>query len=151
MMSTTKPTLAMLIEKCKTFCYDHATENLEAFKPIFESLVFEEWRDYVCFNAYKYCRKVLHVEEAFELVIIGWSPSQKTDVHDHPANGCLVKVLHGELTEIRSSIEGESQAFCHEAGQAVYMCNAYGRHEMENRSKSKTVSLHLYSPGTSPE
>ena len=37
--------------------------------------------------------------ELFEIIIISWNYNQKSPIHNHPENGCLMKILKGSLTE----------------------------------------------------
>ena len=35
--------------------------------------------------------------EYYDIYIISWKRSQRTKIHDHPIQGCLMKVLNGRL------------------------------------------------------
>ena len=39
------------------------------------------------------------------MYIITWLPNQTSDFHNHPKNGCLMKILSGNLKEIRLDID----------------------------------------------
>ena len=97
----------------------------------------------------EYEREILHREPAFELMRIDWAPGACTPVHDHPENGCLVKVLQGELLERRYALGKEDEPL-HTAtlamGQVTYLEGAAGIHEVENAMATPAASLHIYAP-----
>ena len=39
--------------------------------------------------------------EKYEIYLICWNKKQISKIHDHPENGCILKVLKGELIEYR--------------------------------------------------
>jgi len=53
----------------------------------------------VYFDNNKYNRNTVYENENIEMVIISWNNNQKSGLHDHPKNGCLMKILDGELNE----------------------------------------------------
>ena len=58
-----------------------------------------DWSQYVNFSSDNYFKKLVHQNSYFDLFIISWKKGQKTKIHDHPINGCLMKVLDGQLNE----------------------------------------------------
>ncbi len=100
------------------------------------------------FSEDHYCRKLIHRIRDFDVVLIGWNPGQKSPIHNHPSNGCLVYPILGHLKEDR---------FCHElnptgsttitVGQYSYVDDGICVHRLGNASESeKAISLHIYSP-----
>ena len=53
-----------------------------------------DWKQYVVFSDINYNRIKLdkYSNNMFEFVLICWSPSQESPIHNHPTNGCIMKV-----------------------------------------------------------
>jgi cysteine dioxygenase len=50
-------------------------------------------------NTYGYYKKLIHNNDKFELYLIFWSPYASSPIHDHPEQGCVLKLLSGKLIE----------------------------------------------------
>ncbi len=50
-------------------------------------------------NTYGYQKKLIHVDDHFEIYLIFWSPYSSSPIHDHPEKGCVLKLLKGKLNE----------------------------------------------------
>lgn len=79
-----------------------------------------------------------------------WNPGKYSPIHDHPCDGCWVKVITGCANEVRYQIqdhklvEVDNATFAH---GVTYMHDDFGLHKMGNPSSSTdAVTLHLYSP-----
>ena len=46
-----------------------------------------------------YKRMLQYRDLNLEVYVICWEVGQKTLIHDHPKNGCLLRVLEGEICE----------------------------------------------------
>lgn len=103
------------------------------------------WRKYIKLNTKKYCKNCIFRNDKYELYIISWMPKQYTNLHSHPKNGCIMKILNGSLNEIRIKNNEiiENNYF---TNQSTFMSNSYGKHIISNISSEITISLHLYSP-----
>lgn len=101
------------------------------------------------FDPGAYARIPLCTTSHWELVAVCWLPGQGTPIHDH--GGCCGAslVLAGALTETTYRISaGRLQRLRRRRlvkGQAM-LERAPTIHQVENRSRSKAISLHLYSP-----
>lgn len=104
-----------------------------------------DWRKYVKFNRYKYNKIDIYRNNIFEIVLIVWLPGQKTKFHKHPKNGCIMKLLYGELHEIKNKDKNFIQTLYKE-GNIAYMHDTLGTHLISNISKKPAISLHIYSP-----
>jgi predicted metal-dependent enzyme (double-stranded beta helix superfamily) len=120
------------------------------------------------YDSVTYKRNVLYRDEDIEILLICWMPGQKTPVHDHPDQGCLVRVLSGELHETLYNLgvryaspddkqsyfdhgypEGSLRAAKHRSigtGAVSYLSGDRGVHRLWNKSEEPAMSLHVYSP-----
>ena len=95
----------------------------------------------------------IHTNKYYDLNIIEWRDSL-TKIHTHPENGCIVKSLHGMLHETRydsdlNEIENNFIVPIHDYSGSLthsYFLDKNVIHSIKNASKSKSYSLHLYSP-----
>ena len=106
-----------------------------------------DWKKYVSFNKKKYKRIPLtHFSSPyFEFIIICWKKGQNAPVHNHPKNGCLVKILKGSLKEIHYNKNLIStKEHIHSTNSISYLDDTLGYHEVI--PMEDTVSLHIYAP-----
>jgi len=96
-----------------------------------------------------YTRNCVIDNEDFELILLCWQPGQLTPIHDHGGEECWVKIIEGEFKE---TVYKEDDAGTLEiartteskANDITYMVDFMGFHSLENLSKKKSLSLHLY-------
>lgn len=120
--------------------------HLKNMRPIINKYNNIDWKKYVYFDNNKYNRNTVYKNENIEMVIISWNNNQKSGLHDHPKNGCLMKILDGELNEY---IYNEKLNLL-KINNCKKDCISYqegknGIHDIINKN-NKTVSLHIYSP-----
>jgi len=61
-----------------------------------------EWKKFAKFDRYKYTRNLVDAGNGkFNLMIICWGEGHGSAVHDHADSHCFMKMLKGELREIR--------------------------------------------------
>ena len=92
-------------------------------------------------------RHVLLSNEFFELVLNLWKPGRATDIHGHPGEGCLFKLLQGKLEELRYTPERSSKLLSMNSlrsGDMAYIDNSFAYHQVGNPYGSPAVSLHVY-------
>jgi cysteine dioxygenase len=80
-----------------------------------------------------------------------WSPEKESAIHDHPADGCWMKVLQGEAQECRYRKVGDGTLVCYQdvtvqKDDVVFIEDAQGYHKIGNPGRQPAVTLHLYSP-----
>lgn len=46
-----------------------------------------------------YTRNLVMETDLFSLIILVWNPRKESPVHDHPCDGCWVRVLEGQVQE----------------------------------------------------
>ncbi|KAI0872209.1 RmlC-like cupin domain-containing protein [Hypoxylon argillaceum] len=88
------------------------------------------------------------------LLVLVWTPGKSSPIHDHGNAHCLMKILHGNLTETRydfpdgdkeKTMEIKSERV-HKENAVAYMADELGLHRMSNHGSDYAVSLHLYTP-----
>lgn len=87
-----------------------------------------------------YVRHLIEKTEEHELYCITWSVDAETPFHGHPAGGCWMRVVEGELKEI--TVLGERIL---KPGDTGFQKGLYGVHKIVARKGGR--SLHLYKPG----
>jgi cysteine dioxygenase len=100
--------------------------------------------------------------ESYTLLALVWTPARASHVHDHPCDGCWMRVLRGEVRECRYRPvlgEGEDgkavphlecfqdEVYREDEQAVVFIEDCLGYHKVENPSPTQpAVTLHLYSP-----
>ena len=105
--------------------------------------------DYCSWSDDCYTRNCIVDTEKFELILICWCEGHRTQIHDHGGEECWVKVIEGELKETiyRKNEEGELnivKSSISKPNEVTYMKDFMGFHRLENLSKKRSMSLHLY-------
>ncbi|CAN8102352.1 unnamed protein product [Discula destructiva] len=88
------------------------------------------------------------------LLVLVWTPGMGSPIHDHGNAHCIMKILHGSLTESRYAFpQGDKEQPMELTRQATYtenkvayMSDDLGLHKMENKGDDFAISLHLYTP-----
>lgn len=140
----TLETLSELIQVLDEEERTNYTTILETMKlPIAEFEKHATWSD-TC-----YTRNCIVETEEFELVLICWQKEQVTAIHDHGGEECWVCFVEGEFREniYKEDEKGKLEIVNtsdSKPGDVVYMVDFMGFHNLENRSNTKSMSLHLY-------
>ena len=104
-----------------------------------------DWQNHVVFSESKYNRIKLFEENDYDLYLLCWKKGQNSAIHDHPNNGCLLKILKGRLEEhqynqkvciLRTKILATGELSYLEGNKIVHQINPL----------EDTVTLHIYSP-----
>jgi len=107
-----------------------------------------DYKDYIKENHFKYHKQLVYKSPTnkFEIFIITWCPFQESPIHDHSKNGCLLRVLEGELTEdlynkdIKFVLKSKFKK-----DDVSYLDNDIGYHRIINLGR-RSITLHIYSP-----
>jgi hypothetical protein len=103
-----------------------------------------------------YQKTLLFRNEQFETYQINWNKNAETIIHQHPKNGCIMKVIQGSLQEklyqtISYPIEQKEMTNKYEIKNTIYKINdvsyiddTIGLHKIIALEDS--ISLHIYSP-----
>ncbi|GAP82820.1 putative cysteine dioxygenase [Rosellinia necatrix] len=116
----------------------------------------EEWAPYALSNAnMPYTRNLVDEGNGkANLLVLVWTPGKASPIHDHGNAHCLMKILHGNLTETRYDFpDGDKEKpmemkskHVHKENAVAYMADELGLHRMSNHGSDYAVSLHLYTP-----
>ena len=101
----------------------------------------------------KYQRHVLYTCDKFEILVLCWSGNQSSGIHNHPENGCLLKVLKGNLREVSyifkdkdedegDELKSKGMAYLSE-GSIGYQIGKKGLHDIQNYTNHKAMSIHI--------
>jgi glutamate/tyrosine decarboxylase-like PLP-dependent enzyme len=94
-----------------------------------------------CNETVSYERIVLYKSEDTEIVFCHWKETNESIPHFHPDVECWYKCLKGELTESRCRDE---LVYKINTGEISHINDSHGSHQISNKSKSCTFTLHLY-------
>lgn len=123
--------------------------NLKDLGGLLASYTGDDWKKFEHYNPNHYSRNLVRLNDKFEMLVLCWEINQGCPVHDHPVNGCLVRVMQSEVTEnvyeftdkpvlLSSSILPEG-GIAYKEGKIIL-------HEIFNHSGKQAASIHIYSP-----
>lgn len=109
----------------------------------YSSLDYKNW---ISYNKYSYKRNLIYRDDNYEILLLCWNPYSLAKIHDHSQNGCILKLLSGNLIETKYdsslNIIGSSLIT---PNSISYISNEIGYHSINNLN-NKSISLHIYSP-----
>lgn len=109
----------------------------------------DDWTLYVNEFSNSYNRELIYSSPEYDLVIITWCKNQGCKIHNHPENGCTVKILQNNITE--ELYEPKTLKLCksitYKKDEIMYIDDTIGYHRMYNKYDEPCVSLHVYAPG----
>jgi len=117
--------------------------TVEVLHKLISNCSTQDYIDHLSFCDQRYKKNKLFQNKHFEVVLICWKPFQATKFHGHPQNGCIMKILKGELLEIRKSRNKEFENTLKSNDVSFISKNEI--HKIQNKSVH-AVSLHIYSP-----
>ncbi|TYZ63172.1 hypothetical protein PybrP1_002067 [[Pythium] brassicae (nom. inval.)] len=129
----------------------HKKTNLQALLESYEPDM-DELAQFVHFDASRnYTRNLISTDhETYALMVLCWNRGKYSLIHDHPSDGCWVKVVQGFVNEVRYQKQGGALA---ETANVVlssgvtYMDDSLGLHKVGNpREDVDAITMHLYSP-----
>eukprot|EP01031_Cornospumella_fuschlensis_P037198 gene37198-45152_t len=153
--STTFPQLISNLNKvfdkkkewgCRKECLTKLVQNIE--------LEQTEWSKYCyCSNDLPYTRNLIYTDNKhYTLLLLCWTAGYESKIHNHPCDGCFVKVLDGRIKESKYSISPEGEVTLDREliagkGAMSYMDDSLGLHKIGNPdSRINAVTLHIYTP-----
>lgn len=163
---------------------------IEALNCVFKSIPKEDWKrrrealqcvlsrtkltsceisKYALFDpAYPYTRNLVATDDKnYTLLLLCWNAGMESKIHNHPCDGCFVRVMKGCVKETRYALPSAmscSEGSSEEKGNAdevlqvtseciategdlTYMDDYIGLHKIGNPSSDiGAISLHLYTP-----
>lgn len=106
-----------------------------------------DWVNEVKYNTDKYNRILIGQNEYVDVMLLCWGTNQNSGIHDHPNDGCLLKVLDGCLTEhkytLKNGIPVETSKRTLNVDGISYM---KGGQLHDIHPEEGAVSIHIYSP-----
>lgn len=127
----------------KTECKPFFTELDE----VLQQYNGDDWRPLVWSTPQTLVKERVYYSHNLEVMLLSWPAGYTTQLHDHAANGCWLKVLSGQLTETRYNEEFQQQEVTLLPQDSIsFMSNSQGYHTISNESGQTTWSLHIYSP-----
>jgi len=115
----------------------------------------EDWERFAILEPSKnYTRNLVSTDnETFTLILMCWNSGKESPIHDHPCDGCWMRVCEGNVQEkryVREETTDTLECISDELfveNQLAYITNSMGLHKVGNPSSStRAVTLHLYSP-----
>ncbi|KAI1269024.1 RmlC-like cupin domain-containing protein [Xylariaceae sp. FL1019] len=131
--------------------------NVQELSTMMERYVSQpkDWTRYALSNdKMPYTRNLVDdCNDQANLLVLVWTPGKGSPIHDHGNAHCLMKILHGNLTETRydfpNGIEKPMQVKSERVlkqNSVAYMADELGLHRVSNQGNDFAVSLHLYTP-----
>ncbi len=121
--------------------YSHILRSMKLPSSAFES--------YCSWSVESYTRNCIVENEKFELILLCWEEGQITPIHNHGGEECWVRIIEGEFREtiyIENDCGGLNRvkSTISKSNDITYMIDFMGFHSLENLSKKRSMSLHLY-------
>lgn len=136
--------------------YDNLKKDHSNFEDIKEQVrnVLEryngnDWKEHVVIETCSYYRDLFYTSDKFDIIVITWAKGHRCPIHNHPDDGCSVKVLEGNITEERFNSqtfeELYTSTYCKD--DIMYIDDSLGYHRMCNTGNTCCTTLHIYAPG----
>jgi predicted metal-dependent enzyme (double-stranded beta helix superfamily) len=99
-------------------------------------------------KARTYVKTILHRQPEFEVILIQWGDGAESPIHDHPEQGCLLRVLQGLLEEDIFTTKPLNllQSKIYSVGAVSYQESNSRVHRIRCKVGGGAVSVHIYSP-----
>lgn len=137
----------------------HTPDHIEEIRDLLSKVDLneKEWLPYANFVRSRYTRSLVAYDPKFIALLLCWERGQRSPIHDHAGASCWVKMLSGELEEVRYErteagelVQVESSHFSATTRDVSYMNDTRGVHQIINPSSDEVaVSLHIYAPAFS--
>lgn len=128
--------------------------KLKDLLPAIEQYSGDDWIQYRRFDENNFTRVPVFIDEQVEIRLLCWNKQMVSDLHDHPKDGCVLKVVEGSLVEELFSMKPFQllQSSALTTGDLSYIDDQKGIHRILNQTDEPAVSLHFYvPPGYEPQ
>lgn len=107
----------------------------------------EDFNNNITFKKNDYNKNILYRDDKYEIILICWDANCQTKIHNHPKNGCIMKILKGTLIEECFNEKNLNNIKCNTyyENDVSYIHDIMYLHKIIN-SNQKSISLHIYSP-----
>lgn len=127
----------------------HNGKNLFDLKYLLEQYNGNDWKNYLSFSEEKYTRNKVYTNGDIDILVICWNNNQQSGIHDHPENGCLLRMLQGSIKEEVYIKQDDKYTYSKtnylEHNKVSYKEGNCCIHNIMNGNQL-SVSLHIYSP-----
>lgn len=125
-----------LMEGYKLYDCDHILKEYDG----------TDWKKYENYSNIEYTRNLAYRNDNIEIFIICWNEKQSSPVHNHPENGCIVKVLKNTLIE--ECFDNELNKIEHRSliKNDIFYQKKNDLHRIINDNDKCAASIHIYSP-----
>ena len=105
------------------------------------------WINFIKVEDNKYNKNTIYKDSKYEIILISWGKNSETKIHCHPKNGCIMKILEGNLIEetYNYTFDTKIGTNYYKLNDASYIHNCLYKHKIINGNKP-SFSLHIYSP-----
>ena len=104
----------------------------------------EQWSHLVVHDPQERLCVRLIATDLYEIWLLGWTPGQSVDLHDHGPSHAAFRVVEGQLTEVKPGLLGlRRQTLV--AGSRRRLASGTV-HDVLNDSPAPATSIHAYSP-----
>jgi predicted metal-dependent enzyme (double-stranded beta helix superfamily) len=138
------------VELLDTFLQSSAPYSALQFVPVLKKMRPLNKTEVKRLLAHPESKHVLINNDLMKVVLIHWRPGEVTDIHGHPKDGCVFKVLHGNVEELRYSTKRKRNLIgksVYLPGSLAYIDDSLGYHSVRNYSDESAISFHVYTPG----
>jgi hypothetical protein len=122
---------------------------------LFKMYNTNDWKLYNYYKKDDFYRITIHRDNKFQLMLINWKKDYYTDFHNHPMNGCMLKVLKGSLLEYKKCDSLMTNSYNQPTSNDIIMVSQLKQNSISYNTYNEvhkiiavedSVSLHLYSP-----
>jgi len=112
----------------------------------------DELKQYIYFDKNKnYTRNLISTDnESYSLMLLCWNKNKFSPIHNHPCDGCWLKIIQGSIQEIRYNISDNklNEIYNNKTSEGVfYMHDSIGLHKIGNPDMNiDAITIHLYAP-----
>ena len=139
--------LEILREKIKEEMNTNSNLETNSTLKILSNYTGNDWKKYIKLDDNKYSKIKVCEENSFDMFVITWNKYQQSPIHDHSSNGCIYKIMKGNLEE---TIFNKKLEWTHRKNMqencSTYISDKIGYHSIKNINNDISVSLHIYSP-----
>jgi len=141
---------SVCLDLYSTFLAKNAPFTAMQFIPVLKSLTSIEALENERFLKNPETNHVLIQNKWLKVVLIHWKPGKYSNIHGHPAGGCVFKVLQGKIEEKRYTTDTNPELIAvsrYEKGSMAYIDDQMAYHAVGNPFNTSAISLHVYTPG----
>ena len=129
-------------------------EKKEAIEDVLKNhhLEREDWSKYSFFVENSYTRNAVIHNDLFTVLVLCWSKGCKSQIHDHPCDGCFIVGIDGKLEETQFQKTKENELIPTitnkiSKGDISWMHDTIGFHQVANGSETENATtIHIYHP-----